>query len=64
MCPVLRKYYLPPLASSEGIITAKPEHAPPASSSSEVGGRFFADPEPERGGSWLPGTVTPVLRFI
>lgn len=49
------------LAGSEGIIIAKPEWAPPASSG---GGRFFADLEQEGGGSWLPGTVTPVLCFI
>lgn len=50
------------LVGSEGIIIAKPEWAPPASSSG--GGRFLADPEQEREKAWLPKTVTCVLRFI
>lgn len=50
------------LVGSEGIIIAKPEWAPPAFSR---GGRFFADPKQRGGlGSWLPGTVTPVLPFV
>lgn len=61
MCPVLRKYYLPPLTGQWRNYNCKTRMGP---SCLLPGGRFFADPEPERGGLWLPRTGTPVPRFI